>query len=381
MHLAFVIQDLYRLGAQYVTATLARGLVQAGHKVDVVVSAVHNRIGLERPDLKPFQLPAAVQLVVLPNLRSSRNVLALRRYFLARQPEVVLPMSSNYEPSCALACALMRKRIRPKLIPVEHSGGIGLSIDDSKIHTINDKSLLELFHTLLPKAKADHRVAVSYGVARALVEVGRHKPEEVSVVHNPVIDDVFWENRGKRSNHPWLNNKSLPVIVAAGAHVPLKGYDVLIKALALVLRQIKARLILFGEGPETVSLKVLTENLGIADFVSFPGHVDNLPAELNEADVFVVSSHCESFSVVLVEALACAVPVVATNCPVGPAEILNNGQHGILVPPNNPAHLAAGIMVVLCGGAVSPSEESWAPYVIDNVVAKYEKVINKVLRN
>jgi glycosyltransferase involved in cell wall biosynthesis len=161
--------------------------------------------------------------------------------------------------------------------------------------------------------------------------------------------------------------------------VPLKGYDILIKALSLILPQKKCRMILFGEGPDTASLKSLANSLSIGDFVSFPGHVDTLPAELNHADVFVVSSHCESFSVVLVEALACGVPVVATNCPVGPPEILKNGQYGTLVAPNDPKALAEGIWLALNGAAIMPPFESWQPYVIENVVAQYEAVFKRVL--
>lgn len=377
MHIAFVIQDLYRQGAQSVTAMLSRGLTRVGHRVDVVVSAVHRRISQERQDIKPFPLGEAIHLVSLPHSRSSRNVLALCRYFKDHRPHIVLPMSSNYEPTCAIACALMRKRDRPKLIPVEHSGGIGLPCKESKVQT--PKKFAEHLIALLPNIRVDHVIAVSQGVAQALVKVGKYKPDEITVIHNPVIDEVFRENQGKRATHSWLQDKSVPVIVAAGAHVPLKGYDILIRALSLILPQQKCRLILFGEGPDTASLKSLAEELVIDESVSFPGHIDALPAELKHADVFVVSSHCESFSIVLVEALACGVPVVATNCPVGPPEILQNGQYGILVAPNDPEKLAEGILAVLNGAGIVPPAESWKPYVVENAVARYEAVFNNVL--
>lgn len=377
MHIAFVIQDLYRGGAQYVTAMLSRGLAQAGHRVDVIVSAVHTRLEIDRPDIKPFPLSESVSLISLPHLRSSRNVLSLRRYFKTHRPEIVLPMSSNYEPSCALAYALMRKRDRPKLVPVIHSGGIGLPNDVSKVQT--KKTIAEHLYSLLPNIRVDHVIAVSHGVSQALVKVGKYKPDEITVINNPVIDDIFQENRIKSATHPWLVNKSVPVIVAAGAHVPLKGYDILLKALSLILSQKKCRLILFGEGPDTAGLKSLAKKLSIEDYIAFPGYLNALPAELNHANVFVVSSHCESFSVVLVEALACGVPVVATNCPVGPSEILKNGHYGILVSPNDPKELAEGILTVLNGAGIIPPAKSWTPYVIENVVAQYESVFERVI--
>jgi glycosyltransferase involved in cell wall biosynthesis len=377
MYITFVLQDLYRGGAEYVTAILARELVRRGHRVDIVVSAVHNKIKQERQDIRPYDIPKKVNLFSLPHLRSSRNVLSIHSYLRIHRPDVVVPMSSNYEPPCALACSLIAKKIRPKLVPVEHSGGIGILHEDSKIPS--DKKWFGYLYSLLPIKRADHCIAVSKGVAEAMVKVGRYKPDEISVIYNPVVDETFWKNHNKEAHHPWLVNKSYPVVVAAGSHVSLKGYGILIRAMSQVLLSKKCRLIIFGEGPDTANLKLLAKELNMEEFISFPGHIDALPAELKNADVFVVSSHVESFSIVLVEALVCGVPVVSTNCPVGPPEILQNGRHGILVKPNDPNELAKGILAVLNGGAVIPSKESWKPYVVENVVTQYEKILNRIL--
>jgi glycosyltransferase involved in cell wall biosynthesis len=121
--------------------------------------------------------------------------------------------------------------------------------------------------------------------------------------------------------------------------------------------------------------------LGLDQLIDFPGHTHNLPAELKAADAFVVSSHAESFSVVLVEALASGIPVVSTNCPSGPPEILQNGKYGILVEPGNPSSLAKGILQVLDGKGVIPPHESWEPYVLEKVSNEYENLIRKVLSN
>ena len=139
------------------------------------------------------------------------------------------------------------------------------------------------------------------------------------------------------------------------------------------------RLIIFGDGPETDNYRKLIAELGVADRVSLPGYVENLPAEIKAADSFVVSSQSESFSIVLVEALAASTPVVSTNCPLGPPEILQNGKYGIMCAAGDPNSLADALQWVLDGQAIVPPRESWEKYTIENVMDKYECAIRRVM--
>ena len=141
----------------------------------------------------------------------------------------------------------------------------------------------------------------------------------------------------------------------------------------------KARLVIFGEGGEREFYLNLIKELGIEDSVNLPGFTDNLPAELKSASGFVVSSKVESFSVVLVEALASGVPVVSTNCPYGPAEILHSGQYGILVNNNDLDALADGITFVLSGKGVAPRPEMVSQYTVGAVVDRYEQALLDVM--
>jgi len=377
MHISFVIQDLYRQGAQYVTALLANGLAKKGHTIDVVVSGVHTLLKHQRRDLVPFALDKTVNLIELPHSRASMNVMPLRRFFIKKRPDIVMPMSSTYEPSCVIARRFILHKNRPKIVPVEHSGGIGMKSSESKV--VSQPGVLRKLFGLLKFPPGDHIIAVSKGVASALRADSKYSPESISVIPNPVIDDLFWEKHKQPSMHPWLKEKKLPVIIAAGSHVPLKGYDILIKAFALVIQRIPCQLIIFGEGPETGSYIQLAKSLHMESNVSFPGHTNALPAELKNADLFVVSSHCESFSIVLVEALASGVPVVATKCPTGPSEILHEGLYGILVAVNDVEALADGIYTALTGNAIAPVPESWDSYSLKKIVEQYEEVLYKVL--
>ncbi len=377
LKISLVIQDMYRLGAQYVTSLVAKGLSQRGHDVHVVVSAYHEKIQRERPDLSPFVLPDSVQMIHLPQQKASRNILALASYMWNFRPDIVMPMSSNYEPACALAVRLMSHSQQPHLLPVVHTSGIGMNQSKSKI--AYKYSWIAKWATNWANNQADHVMVVSQGVSDALVKAGTFPHTKISVVYNPVVDDCFIEKREEEPKHPWLINKTTPVIVAAGAHVPFKGYDVLIKSFSELREQIDSRLIIFGEGSETERLKALAKQLGTSESISFPGYTVNLPAELNKADIFVISSHCESFSVVLVEALACGVPIVSTNCPSGPPEILQNGRFGILVDPDNVTALAEGMLMVLNGKGITPPADSWQPYTLDNVIDYYEEAFLKCI--
>ena len=119
MKVSFVIQDLFRQGAQYVRAVVARGFVQRGYDVDLVVSKVHQDLERDRPDLKPFEVPKSVRWIHLKDRKASRNVLELARYFKREKPDVVFTMSTNYDVAVGLAMWLCGKS-RPKFLPVEH---------------------------------------------------------------------------------------------------------------------------------------------------------------------------------------------------------------------------------------------------------------------
>jgi len=378
VHVALVIQDLYRLGGQYVTALVARGLVARGYRVDLVVSKVHRDLGKERPDLRFFEVPDAVRWIHLKSRKASRNVWGLARYFRRETPNVVISMSSNYNVACGLAMCFCWRR-RPWFISTEHAGTAGgLTFPGMKI-TKHSFVIIKRWAQAKLLKNAVQLLTVSEGIRTRMLACG-WRSEQVITVFNPVVDDAFWVKRQKEPSHPWLKNKTYPVFVAAGAHVSVKGHTVLLHAFVKVTAERICRLIIFGEGKETENLKQLAKKLKISDQVDFPGFTNNLPANLKLADGFVVSSYLESFSVVLVEALACGVPVVSTNCPSGPPEILQQGKFGILCEVNNPDSLAEGMLKILNGKGITPPQVSWEPYTLERVMDTYEQVIHTVLK-
>ena len=121
----------------------------------------------------------------------------------------------------------------------------------------------------------------------------------------------------------------------------------LIRAFAEVISQLDARLILLGDGPQRKIICELINNLSIEETVSMPGWVDNPYSFMANADLFVLSSSWEGLANVLLEALTCGCPVVSTDCPSGPSEILEDGRWGRLVPVNDQTALAKAIIATL----------------------------------
>ncbi len=185
-------------------------------------------------------------------------------------------------------------------------------------------------HHLYPKASSV--VVPSTGVAEDMAEFANISRETITVIHNPVVTPDSLKKMEQSSNHPWFGQNKIPVILGVGELTPRKGFDVLLKAFAQVLAQRPCRLAILGKGRALPDLMALSETLGIVGSVSFLGFQANPNKYMKEADMFVLASRYEGFGNVLVEAMSAGTPVVATDCPSGPREILKEGRLGLLVP-------------------------------------------------
>jgi glycosyltransferase involved in cell wall biosynthesis len=195
--------------------------------------------------------------------------------------------------------------------------------------------------------KADAIIAVSHGVAENLKTLAVVEPSRIHVVPNAVAVDEVTRRAREPTFHPWLRPGGPSVVVAVGRLVRKKDYPTLLRAFARVRRQLAARLIVLGEGPERHRLERVIAQLGIADCVDLLGHVSNPFAFMAHASLLALSSRSEGMPSALIEALACGCPVVSTDCPSGPAEILDGGRFGKLVPVGNESRLADAILQTL----------------------------------
>lgn len=174
-------------------------------------------------------------------------------------------------------------------------------------------------------------IAVSQGVAKDLVDTTVVKQKNVITAPNPVITEELKRLALEPASHPWLLNKKAPVIVAIGRLSYQKGFDMLLDAFYKVRKQIECRLVIFGEGDLRQKLNEQIRSLNLESDVSLPGYSENVIAELNYCDLYVLSSRFEGSPNAIVEAMAVGTKVVAFDCPHGARDILHHGKLDYLV--------------------------------------------------
>ena len=223
---------------------------------------------------------------------------------------------------------------------------------------------------------ADAVVAVSQGVADDLEKNAGIPSSLLRVIQNPVITPEIVDLADQPVGHPWFIQENVPIIVAAGRLTRQKDFPTLLRAFALVRQKRPCHLVILGEGRDRVMLKSLAAELGIRNEVYFPGFVENPYAYMSKAALFVLSSRWEGSPNVLTEALALGTPVVSTDCPSGPREILANGRYGTLVPIGDQESLARAILTSM-GSAPEKSllKDAVRDYTVEASSRKYLRVL------
>lgn len=378
-HLALFLSGLAGGGAQRRLLILAHEFALRGYRVDVVAARSE---GPFKRELSPL-----VRLVALDSLPSRGAALtgskglwvlasapALARYLVRERPDLVLSTSNPAN----LAALWARQRARLD-VPVCISVNVHLSEAAGPARPAWGRWLRRLMQRWYPRA--DAAVAISRGVARDLAHLTRLPPERISVIPNPVPLDRVRERAAGPAPHPWCKPGAPPLVLAVGKLEPQKDFATLLRAFARLRAARPARLAILGEGSERQRLRALARELGVASEVHLAGFVDNPFVWMAHASVFVLSSAWEGFSNALCEALACGCPVVSTDCPSGPAEILQDGVHGPLVPVGDDAALARAVLGVLA----APPERARlraraAFYSVDRAVTRYLAVLDRAHR-
>jgi glycosyltransferase involved in cell wall biosynthesis len=195
---------------------------------------------------------------------------------------------------------------------------------------------------------ADAVVAVSGGVADDLSRTIRLARDRIRVIYNPVLTREMLEMSHDEVEYPWIG-AGKPVILAVGRLVEQKDFPTLVRAFAKVRRDRDAYLVILGEGEERAHIEQIARELGLQESVFMPGFVSNPYACMRQATILALPSRWEGFGNVVVEAMACGTPVVASDCRSGPAEILEDGKWGELFPVGDSNAMAAAILRVLDG--------------------------------
>lgn len=328
--IAFYLSSLGGGGAQRVVLTLANAMAEQGVHIDLVlVKARGPFLAQVHPGVRIVDLAVGNVMLSLPGLI---------RYLRRERPVALLSSLKHVN-----VVALIARQL--SLVPVRVVIGEHNTLSRSRKTSFKDRLLPLLMRVLYPKA--DLIVAVSQGVANDLCASLGLAKEKVQVIFNPVVRSEIAEQAAAPLDHAWFQPGEPPVILGMGRLTEQKDFPNLIHAFALLRKQRDCRLVILGEGELREELEALAESLGLTASISLPGFVDNPFAYMARAGVFVLSSRWEGLPTVLIEAMACGAPVVSTDCPSGPVEILQGDVWGRLVPVGDSVALADAIAATL----------------------------------
>lgn len=321
-------------GIGVVMLNLAEELIAQGVKVDLLIVAPD---GIARP------VPQGVRIIDLGS-RARRGLRRAVSYINEARPDAVISARPYVNLLMLAAHWLARGRHTRQLIWTHHTHR-----SSELTHARVGARFIDGL-TLSLSAFPNAHVAVSEGVAVDIRQAFASKSQaEVKVIPNPAWTAARAMECFSSCPHPWLKHREPrivrgaalagdPILIGMGRFVPQKDFPTLLRAFArLRLTNPSARLVLLGDGPERSVLSGICTELGLRldQDVALPGHVEQPMAWLSRADLFVHSAMWEGLPMALVEALGAGLPVVATDCPSGPDEILDHGRFGWLVPPGN----------------------------------------------
>jgi glycosyltransferase involved in cell wall biosynthesis len=326
--IAIFSMDLRIGGAEWDAINLATGLSHLGQSVNLV-------LGMRQGELLS-EVPDEVAIRELGGARTAKIILPLRSYLKQEVPDFLITTSmlNNIAGLVARRLAKVSTRI-----------------------LIREVTTIKTFLPFAAGIKFRYAPAIArrvYTWSDAIVANSRTNADEMSelmciprdrirVIHNPSFNAEMMGKSDEPLDHPWFVSGGPPVLISVGRLSAEKDFPTLIRAFRLVRDQRPARLVILGEGNERPVLESLVRDLRLTADVSMPGFEPNPLKYIARASLFILSSRCEGLPNVLIEALACGTPAVATNCSSGPDEILVGGRYGILVPVGDPESLASGI--------------------------------------
>lgn len=327
-------------GVDRAAAHLIPALAGRGYRVDLLKVRRHG------PELG--ERPAGVRVIDLGSRHTYACLPAVAAYLRRERPAVLLSDKDRVNRTALLARTLARLRTGradPLLTRLVFSSGTTISIDLATRGPLERWVQRHSMGRLYPFA--DQVIVTSGGVADDMADYAGLPRHLIRVVPSPVVPESLFTADLPRPEHPWFGDPARPVILGVGELCHRKGFDILLRAFARVRVGRPSRLMILGRGGARDALLALAAQLGIAADFALPGYVPDPYAWMAHADLFTFSSRWEGLGFVLIEALAVGTPVVSTDCPSGPREILANGRYGSLVPVDDDAALAEAMIAAL----------------------------------
>lgn len=326
MKICVLIANYTISGVPLAQIRFARALTNLGHAVDLVLGFIDSQYVL--PEV------GGLHVIVLQRRHVRGMLLPLAKYLRTAKPDVVFSAEDHLNSIVLFAAIVSGSKAK-----ISCSSRV-TPFDTYSSVLFSKRWVLKQFMRAV-MWRADALTCVSEDMVEQYRSVFDSSPHVC--VYNIVDDRNSRLRLQDPVEHEWLLQKDCPVVIAAGTLAPWKGFADLIRAMHLLTATRRVRLLILGDGPSRSKLELLIADLGLRNVVALQGHVANPLKFFAHADVFVLSSHVEGLPNVLVEAMMCGCTPVATDCPTGPREVLQDGKYGYLVPVGNPSALAAGI--------------------------------------
>ncbi len=322
-------------------------------------------------DLEEY-IPADVPVFYLES-RVRSAWFRLARLLRKISPDVTLSMSTMGNLTACLGHFV--GRIHSPLLVAEHN-----TLSQAWGSSKGKLSRISFQKNLLYR-RAEYVIAVSRGVAEDLIAHARIPSRKMRVIYNPVIARGFYQRAAAEVDHPWFHDGSR-IILAASRLVPQKDLPMLFESFRQLRSQRAARLLILGEGELRGPMEELAQELGIADDVDFLGFMINAPAYMKRCTVFALSSKYEGLPVALIEAMACGVPVVSTDCRSGPGEIITHERDGLLVPVGDAAAMAGAFKTLLDDPGLRErigraAQKRASEFAVENLLPQYEELLER----
>jgi glycosyltransferase involved in cell wall biosynthesis len=340
IHIALFAPSMRAAGMERVFLNICQGLIEKGLRVDLVLAHAAGPYLEHVPaEASIVDLGVAYDLSVGITRLSDypRYIPKLASYLRRSRPELLLSsgvylnmvaLAANAAAGCPTTVVIRQPSHLSEIIAELREQG------DGRLRYW----LPKLFYRFTSGVIANSR-----GVARDLQENFGVPEARLRVIPNPAFVPGDSEESGEKSVHRWLDSSAPPTFLGVGRLCKQKDFHTLLRAFEIVRRRRDCRLLILGEGPERTSLQNWIDTHSLTNNIELLGHVDRPRDYMQQASVFVLSSRYEGFGNVVVEALACGCPVVSTDCQSGPAEILDDGRYGRLVPICDAAAMASAI--------------------------------------
>jgi len=317
----------------------------------------------------PRAVPSNVAWSRLSCAHRNTVLFPLVHYLRAYRPASLL--TANHRLNRA---ALIARRLAGTRTHVAIRMGMSPSASASAMGPRAGRRLLASMRKWYPRA--DAVIAPSTGVGQDLMAHAGVSPARLHVIPNPIVDERLFDQAAQALDYPWFTGGETPVILGVGSLEPRKDFATLVRAFAELRRDRRARLVILGRGRERERLLALAGELGVGEDVRLLGFEENPYRWMARANAFALTSQREGSGAVLVEAMACGTPVVATDCPSGPAEILGGGRFGELAPVGDSRAVAAGLRRLLDEPTPRPLlEQAVAPFDAHRSAQQYLKAM------